>query len=233
MSHRFCGDCVFECLTLTFSMKLSPFRGITSKPSEPHVWTDMEFIIAGSRYIVLPKNVNRAWLHASGPIGHSTFPPWPGKLPIPFGRLRGIFLGRLARMKQNTIHIPLQTIKILEDVLELWLRGFPMDLLQALLYSLPVSASTVAARRVFSAWRRIAFSQPPRRGNPTIGDVKLPRKVEEARQVVLAHDPAYGVFLIQLAQERQETLRRKEGQILANALQSELQVGITELRNRV
>lgn len=83
------------------------------------------------------------------------FPPYLGRLQCKFGILRGMLLGRAARLKE--LELPcFQVVNfLLEDLQELILEGYPISFLRALVHSFPVrQPEFVFLRRAVRACER-------------------------------------------------------------------------------
>ena len=66
--------------------------------------------------------------------------------------MRALLLGRLARARSLYLPRDLQTLVLLEFVLDLHLVGYPYSYLRALIHSIPTLPAATVARRAVRAW---------------------------------------------------------------------------------
>ena len=157
-----CGSCLFQFLTAVYSQqKLSPCSGVDMIPDEIHTWADVDMkVVSGSSLLVMPKSANKKWLspgmwtETCNTRTRASFIPWPGTLPMPFSQFRGIVVGRLYRAQALKCGPVLASIRVLEDVQELFLLGYPASLRRALVHSLPDCAEKRAICAVIRQWQK-------------------------------------------------------------------------------
>jgi len=153
-SRCLCGDCALAAASSAFPMKITACSGTSELREAPHVWVDVQLMIRGQTVIMLSKNPNRPWLHGHGERVRCSLLPWVGKLPMPFKTIRGGLIGRLARCQALGLTEFMCCHRVLEELLELHLLGYPPSMLRALSHSLPLSPATQAVRAVIRVWGR-------------------------------------------------------------------------------
>ena len=100
-----------------------------------------------------PKNQNKAWLYGKvAKPARDSFIRWAGHLPCSFGQLRGIVIGRMARVSALGLNQGFVMITVLECALELFYLSYPFALIKALVHSLSPVGGAQAARDSIRLW---------------------------------------------------------------------------------
>ena len=147
ISYALCPGCLLAFASSAYPVRLSPCSGF-GPPGESHVWTDIVIMQRGWDLFLAHKNPNRDWLFRRGPRQKTSFDPWPGSPPLGFAALRARICGRLHRCSQLGFSPALQALRVSEDILEMWLSGYPLALLRALAHSLPASPASLRLRHL-------------------------------------------------------------------------------------
>ena len=85
----------------------------------------------------IPKNANRPWLQNLHGKTKEKYAPYLGRLQTRFGVLRGMLLGRAARLRELELPPDHIIVYMLEELQELPLEGYPLSFLRALVHSFP------------------------------------------------------------------------------------------------
>ena len=153
VSHLLCGDCLLEFVSAAYPVALSVVSGAGDTVGKPHVWADVVVVpCADGNISILPKNPNRDWLHGKSVKERESFVRWLGRPSQPFGILRGILIGRLHRVRKLGLSLEWQTYRLVEDLCELSLVGYPLPFLRKLVHALPASPAALALRRFLRSW---------------------------------------------------------------------------------
>ena len=155
ISRCYCCACVYHFLQCAFTVKLSPVTDLSSSSAGRGTWLDLDVSVHGQALCVIPKNVNRPWLYRGEPRERCTLGRWPGRPPKGFGNLRSLFLVRVARARDLQLPAALAAVWLGELTLEMFLLGYPVSILRALVHSLPCSLAAQAARRLIRAFGAI------------------------------------------------------------------------------
>ena len=156
-SHRLCGDCILRRMREAIPLPITPTSGTLETASEPHIWVDTQLRPAGETLVVLMKSANRQFAHGISPSrSRPVFLPFLGTLPVGFAALRAVLAGRLSRGMQLKVAPDLISLRMMDDVMELFFLGYPLKLLRSLIFSLLVAVPTQALRAALRAWTRTA-----------------------------------------------------------------------------
>lgn len=133
-SSALCHNCLTKIVGSMYSVTFE-----INEDDLEQTWTDIIFSINEKSGSVSwrPKNPNRTWIQGLGKKGKERFVPYLGRLQCKFGVLRGMFLGRAARLKELGFSANLAVHYLLEEVQELILEGYPPSFLRALVHSFP------------------------------------------------------------------------------------------------
>ena len=175
-SFRVCSECQAKILRSIFAEQLSTVyttpRILTPSTWSLFDWLDVTLGISRNGLFWIPKNANREWLRNPGrpedrprPIAH----PWPGTLSVPFGRLRGILMGKLARAFSLGTDPIMECLVLLEIIIELALTGYPTSVLRALVHALPTFPAVRMARVILRKWMRVGASNAAAAPLPSMG----------------------------------------------------------------
>ena len=152
-----------SCYTLPLSVTGFTQAGCISELE----WVDLLLKMCGDKALPMIKNKNRqAILDRTLETADSNFVAWPGKLHMPFKTLRGVLVSRLARSVALRFSVELQTIYILETLLELHLLAYLAALLRSLTHSLPCVEAAKRARLVLRLWLKMGRSKNARDRSP-------------------------------------------------------------------
>ena len=163
VSRRYCRKCVFHFLRSALVVQLSPVTDLEGAGPCSGTWLDMDITVCGQSLCIVPKNVNRPWLYRGALRERCALGHWPGRPPKGFGNLRAMFLVRIARSRELRIDADAAAVWLGELVLEMFILGFPLSVLRALVHSLPCSPAAQAVRRlvrVFSISLRQSEAMP-------------------------------------------------------------------------
>jgi hypothetical protein len=153
VSHLLCGDCLLEFVSAAYPVALSVVSGAGDAVGKPHVWADVVLAPCPDGTIaVLPKNPNRDWLLGKSAKERESFVRWLGRPSQPFGVLRGTLIGRLHRVRKLGLSLDWQIYRLIEDLCELSLVGYPLPFLRKLVHALPASPAALALRRFLRSW---------------------------------------------------------------------------------
>ena len=175
VSRRMCTDCQKKALSHMYKENLSVVYEspdiLTAENMELFTWLDLSIGINKYGLFWIPRNANRAWIWSPTapedrpkPVVH----PWPGVLATPFGRLRAIILGKCARAYSLDVGTYVESLMILEALLELVLVGYPYSLIRAITHSIPTHPAARLARQAVRAWRPVLVA-PATPGDPAMG----------------------------------------------------------------
>ena len=93
------------------------------------------------------KNPNRLWVQGKGDKKKERYVPFLGRLQCPFGMLRCLLLGRLARLRELELPAESQLVLLFEEIQELILEGYPISILRAVIHSLPLHTCRLLSLR--------------------------------------------------------------------------------------
>ena len=238
-------------------MPISPCSGAGQVQNVSKVWVDVELRAVGQSVLILPKNPNREWLHNLGlERSRTTFIPWAGKPPMAFAVLKGILMGKAGRGQALGLDDFLVAHRILEDLLELSLIGYPYRILRALAHSIPCNPPAQIVRRTVRAWKA---SQPAaemdskgeeqhqdcrfrgtpgkarRRSRTSSSSAPSPhagrrteRKVEKAKRLLQSAYPEYRQWQLEAAMTERERQLQARSMALANAMQGTFQPALIQ-----
>ena len=162
VSRRMCASCQKRALSYMYKGNLSVVYEspdiLTANIMELFTWLDLSIGISKHELFWISRNANRPWIWSPTapedrpkPIVH----PWPGVLAIPFGRLRAIILGKCARAFSLGVGTYVESLVILEALLELVLVGYPYSLIRAVAHSIPAHPAARLARQAVRAWKPV------------------------------------------------------------------------------
>lgn len=167
LSFCYCPACLMAIVAAIFPVPCSPCSGTPGKEADPHLWTDLELVVAPSavphacctpamcrqRICIIPKNVNRMWLHNSeSPKKENAVIPWPDRPPQGFNTALAIMTSRIERSYVMGVTLPFIVVFILESIYELFLHGYPGSVLRALVHALPTLPASIVARKAVRTW---------------------------------------------------------------------------------
>ena len=135
VSCALCHGCLHSLVQAIYSVTFE-----VEPESHENTWTDVVFhdCPRTGRVAWIPKNPNRGWIRGSAAKSKQRYPPYLGRLQCAFGILRGMLLGRLARLQELELGEANQARFFLEEFEELILEGYPLGLLRALVHSLGI-----------------------------------------------------------------------------------------------
>ena len=157
ISQCFCPSCLYAFVSGAYNVPLKPVSGFNGESE--HVWTDIVVTSQNQWGLAMfPKNPNRGWLFGlETQRSRTTFLPWFGSLPCSYSSLRSTLFSRMVRSYHLMLPVNVQATRVLEDVLELCLLGYPKALIRKIVHSLPACPPALLARRVVRQW--LAFPE--------------------------------------------------------------------------
>ena len=168
-----------------YPVNLSICSGL-SKVSETHVFTDVGILVQGWSLFLNPKNPNRSWI-VSGEVNRpkAGFIVWPGHLPYSFNTLRAILQSKISRCSLLKLSYQAQFLRLIEDIYELLVIGYPLKLLRKLVHSLPPAPPALKSRQFL---RLLCRAEPPQaHGGSTVSpEHELPSTVVTRHEMLLA-----------------------------------------------
>ena len=134
VSYAVCHKCLQQFLAEIYSVQFS-----VNPEEQEQTWTDVVFRadpVSGTIEWTA-KNPNRLWVLGAGDKGKQRRVPFLGRLQCPFGLLRGLLLGRAARLNELELPEKIWTACMIEEFQEFILEGYLISMLRALVHSLP------------------------------------------------------------------------------------------------
>ena len=136
ISRALCFGCMRHLVDAIYSVSFD-----FNDPSDEQVWTDIIVRVdsASGHLSWSAKNPNREWVQGVAAKQKEKYPPYLARLQLKFGLLRGMLLGRAARLQELQLPTACQERALAEELQELVLEGYPPSLLRALVHSLPLN----------------------------------------------------------------------------------------------
>ena len=136
ISRALCFGCMRHLVNAIYSVSFD-----FNDPSAEQVWTDIVVKVdsASGHLSWSAKNPNREWVQGVAAKQKEKYPPYLARLQLKFGLLRGMLLGRAARLQELQLTTACQERALVEELQELVLEGYPPSLLRALVHSLPLN----------------------------------------------------------------------------------------------
>ena len=142
------GSLCHQCLRTGLCSMFSVHFDINPEEAE-QTWTDLVFSVDPMTRGVswTAKNPNRLWVQGKGDKKKERYVPFLGRLQCPFGMLRCLLLGRLARLRELELPAESQLVLLFEEIQELILEGYPISILRAVIHSLPLHTCRLLSLR--------------------------------------------------------------------------------------
>jgi len=163
-SRTVCSSCLGQFFKSLYSEPLSVVYSSDVDRMAPCIWLHFELHLVAAGVSWILKNTNRAFLYGNYSQAFiPSFLPWPGALPCHFKQLRATLIGKTALAWSSQLSTVKAVMCLLEVLLELMYLGYPLDLLRALMHSLPKVPAAYSARQIFRSVLKVFGPTPSAR----------------------------------------------------------------------